>query len=169
MMKKRSVAKSGIVKKGHKHRKDEPKALSVKKSEATARKAFYAMVAEVRKLAPPPRYDLPKFLKSLYCKGCELASSPDLLSVAMSEHAQLPPGTSANPAAILLSLAAPHVKSNTKSKYVNALTYAYMKNVKPGQLKKFLKENGHLNGCCERCATEYGRGAKRKKRNPFRT
>jgi hypothetical protein len=72
MMKKRSVAKSGIAKKGRRHKNHEPKALSVKKSEATARKAFEAMVAEVREVAPPPRYDFPKFMKRLYCKGLRI-------------------------------------------------------------------------------------------------
>lgn len=164
-MKKRKAVNDEVIKDGHKQ-----KVLPAKKSNASARKAFDAIVAGVREVAPPPPHDFLKFLEHVYRVGREVVSSPDLYAVAMSEHAALPPGTSANPAAVLISLAAPHVNPKNKSKYVTALTYAYKKKVKPSQLLKFLKQNGDLNGCCERWAAKYGRGrAKTKKRNPFRT
>jgi hypothetical protein len=115
-----------------------------------------AELEKIRDVAPLPRDDrLNKFLKRVYRLGLKALKSR-ALRIAIVSKVHLHPRAPENYAGYIIQAAAPHINPKDRYKYLTALTYAYEKNVKPNDLKEFLKKIGGLNKCCELWKKEYG-------------
>jgi hypothetical protein len=121
-------------------------------------------VKKVRTVAPPPPpADLIyKYLRRVYELQGKIASSSEWQKAIQKYHAAHAPRTLKNYTGIIIKLTADHITSNMKYKYVTALEYAFANNVKPDNLKAFIKQHGGLNRCVELWNKKYG-GKPRKK------
>ena len=109
-------------------------------------------LTKVRALAPPPPSDDPiyDYLTGVYRLRCKVASSAELQNALQAYHKAHSPRTLQQYAGVIIQMTAgDHVTSNMKYKYVAALEYAFANNVKPKNLKAFIKRQGGLNKCVE--------------------
>ena len=107
-------------------------------------------LTKVRALTPPPPTDDPiyDYLTGVYRLRCKVASSAELQNALKAYHKAHSPRTLQQYAGVIIQMTAgDHVTSKMKYKYVIALDYAFANNVKPENLKTFIKHQGGLNKC----------------------
>ena len=118
---------------------------------------------EVKKVGavapPPPQANLIyKYLRRVYELQGKIASSSEWQKAIQKYHAAHAPRTLKNYTGIIIMLtASDRVTSNMKYKDVTALEYAFANNVKPENLKAFIKQQGGLNKCVELWKKKRGR------------
>jgi hypothetical protein len=124
-----------------------------------------AELENVCELAPPPSDDpIYDYLTGVYRLRCKVASSAELQNALKAHHKAHSPKTLQEYAGVIIQLTAgDHVGSNMKYKYVAALEYAFADNVKPQNLKSFIKQHGGLNKCVELWRKKQRRGKSQKK------
>jgi hypothetical protein len=145
-------------------------------AKAKARKGESGLVADIAKSRtgndtrggappPPPEDPIHEYLSRVYRLRCRVASSAELQSALKAHHKARSPKTLQQYAGVIIQLTAgDHITSNMKYKYVAALEYAFADDVKPQNLKAFIKLQGGLNRCVELWKKKRGRKPQKKPR-----
>jgi hypothetical protein len=103
-------------------------------------------------------------LRRVYALQGKIACSSAWQKAIQKYHTAHAPRTLKNYTGIIIKLTADHITSNMKYKYVTAIEYAFANNVKPENLKAFIKQQGGLNKCVELWKKKRGRKLQKKPR-----